>query len=260
MIRFGPSGLGGVKEAEANLEKYHELGLKACEIAFTYGIYIKNPKDALKIRKKAEELDINLSVHAQYWINLNSKDKDKIIKSKERILNCCKIGDILGAKYIVFHPGFYGKKTKEETYENIKNAILEIQEKIKEEKLDVKLAPETMGKINVFGSVQEIKELVKDTGCSLCVDFAHLYARNQGKNDYKELYKPFKSFNNLHCHFSGIEYEDKGEKRHMISDKSEIKRLLGVLPKTGKNITIINESPSPVKDSVMSLKIYKEIK
>jgi deoxyribonuclease-4 len=212
-IKFGPSGLGGVKEAEANLQQYHELGLNACEIPFTYGIYIKNSKDALRIGKKAKELKIQLSIHAQYWINLNSEDKNKIEKSKQRIINCCKIGDIFGVKYIVFHPGFYGKKTKEETYENIKNAILEINEKIKENKWKVKLAPETMGKINVFGSVQEIKKLVKETKCSLCVDFAHLYARNKGEKDYKELYEPFKSFNNLHCHFSGIEYGDKGEKK-----------------------------------------------
>ena len=40
-IKFGPAGLGGVKEAISNLEKMHELGINACEISFTYGPYIK---------------------------------------------------------------------------------------------------------------------------------------------------------------------------------------------------------------------------
>ena len=62
----------------SNLEKYSELGLKACEIAFTYGVYIKNKEDAEKIGRKARELDIELSIHAPYWINLNSKEKKKI--------------------------------------------------------------------------------------------------------------------------------------------------------------------------------------
>jgi hypothetical protein len=34
MIRYGPYGLGGVKEDESNLEKYYELGLKDFEIAY----------------------------------------------------------------------------------------------------------------------------------------------------------------------------------------------------------------------------------
>ena len=40
-LRFGPAGLGSVKGAEEVLEEYHNNGLRACEIAFTYGVYIK---------------------------------------------------------------------------------------------------------------------------------------------------------------------------------------------------------------------------
>jgi putative NIF3 family GTP cyclohydrolase 1 type 2 len=59
MIIFGPAGLGPVKTAEKVLEECNKLGLKACEIAFTYSVYIK-PDDALRIGKKAKELGINL--------------------------------------------------------------------------------------------------------------------------------------------------------------------------------------------------------
>jgi len=131
-IKFGPAGLGGVKDAISNLEMYHELGLKACEIAFTYGIYIKKKEDALKIGKAAKKLGIKLSIHAPYWINLNSKDKGKIEKSKERILQCCEIGTYLNASKVVFHSGYYNGFEKEKSYENIKKAILEIQ-KIRKE-------------------------------------------------------------------------------------------------------------------------------
>ncbi|HLC78375.1 MAG TPA: TIM barrel protein [Candidatus Nanoarchaeia archaeon] len=120
-ISFGPAGLGSVKEAIPKLEEYHKLGLRACEISFTYGVYIKEQKEAEAIGKRAKELGISLSIHGPYWVNLNSDDKSKIEKSKERILNCLKVGTWLGAKTVVFHPGFYGKMTKEQTYENIKN-------------------------------------------------------------------------------------------------------------------------------------------
>ena len=110
-IIFGPGGLGGVKEAVSNLEKYHKMGIKACEIEFTYGVYIKE-NQAEEIRKAAERLGIMLSIHGHYWINLNSDDEKKVEQSKKRILDCCKIGHLLGAREIVFHPGFYGKKGK----------------------------------------------------------------------------------------------------------------------------------------------------
>jgi len=260
MIRFGPAGLGGVKEASSNLQEYGKLGLKACEIAFTYGVYIKieQEKEISEIRKTAEKNDIKLSIHAPYWINLNSREKKKIEESKKRILNCCKIGEQLGVSLVVFHPGYYGKTDKKETYQNIKKEILDIQEEIKKNKWKIKLAPETTGKLNVFGSVDEILRLVKDTGCFFTVDFAHIYARNQGKITYKEIYENFKSFPSLHAHFSGIEYGSKGERNHKLTETSEIKKLLEALPKN-KDITIINESPNPVFDASKMLKIYLKL-
>ena len=80
-IRFGPAGLGPVNTAEKILETYHKLGLRACEIAFTYNVYIK-PEDAVRIGKKAQELDIELSIHAPYFVNLNSEEKAKIEATK----------------------------------------------------------------------------------------------------------------------------------------------------------------------------------
>ena len=253
-IRLGPAGLGGVKEAIGNLEKFNKLGLRACEIAFTYGVYIKDKEDALRIGEAAKKRGIQLSIHAPYWINLNSKEKKKIEESKERILRCCEVGSWLQAEIVVFHAGFYGKDDKETTYQNIKKAILEIIREIKKNKWKIKLAPETMGKINVFGSAEEILRLVKETGCSFCLDFAHLWAREQGKIAYKEIYDKFKNFDSLHCHFSGIDFGEKGERNHKLTPETEIKKLLEVLPRD-KNITIINESPDPVGDSIKTLKL-----
>lgn len=254
-IKLGPSGLGPVKTAEQVLENYKKLGFNACEIAFTYGIYIKKDKDAVSIGKKAKELGINLSIHAPYWVNLNSAEKAKREATKKRILNCCKVGELLGAKKVIFHPGFYGKD-REGAYDNIRDGVLDMMKVLKEKKWKIKIAPETMGKINVFGSMEEVSKLVKDTGCSFCLDISHLIARNQGKVDFVKLKKLFRG-KEWHCHFSGIEYGDKGEKRH-ISTKPEYWRyLFKHLPKD-KDITIINESPTMVDDCVEGLKIMKK--
>ena len=255
-IKFGPAGLGPVKDAEENLKLYNGLGLKACEIAFTYGVYIKNKEDLKRIGETAKKLGIDLSIHAPYWINLNSDEIQKIEASKKRILDCAEAGHFLGAKRIVFHPGYYGKD-KEVAFNNIKLRIKEMLDYIKKKKWNIELCPETMGKVNVFGSVEEISDLVKDTGCRFCLDFAHILARDK-KVDWKKIKKLFPQ-KNWHCHFSGIVYGEKGEKHHRKTEKKEWRDLLKNLPKN-KNIRIINESPDNVRDSVDGLKIWKRMK
>ena len=252
-IRFGPAGLGPVSEAVERLEDYSKKGLRACEIAFTYGIYIKNKEDAERIGKKAKELDIKLSVHAPYYINLNSSDKKKIEESKKRIIDCCRVGEELGAYLVVFHPGFYGKMDKEETYQNIKKEIIEIKEEIKKNKWKINIAAETTGKVNVFGSLEEIERLVEETGCAFTIDFAHILAREK-KVDYEKIKKLFGKYEKWHCHFSGIEYGEKGERNHKRTGKEEWKKLLENLPKN-KDIVIINESPYNVEDSILGLSL-----
>jgi deoxyribonuclease IV len=254
-IRFGPAGLGPVKEAVKRLEYYSELGLGACEIAFTHGIYIKNESDAIEIGKAAKKFGIKLSIHSQYWINLNSKEKIKIEESKKRILDCCRIGEKLGAEMVVFHAGYYSGMDKKESYENIKKAVLEIMNEIKNNNWKIRIAAETTGKINVFGSMDDIYRLVSDTGCDFCIDFAHVLARDK-KVDYEKINRLFGKFDSWHVHFSGIEYGEKGERNHKKTSDSEWKELLKNLPKN-KKIVIINESTYPVEDSVSGLRIWE---
>jgi len=265
-ISIGPSGLGPVKTAEEILEEYSKKGFGNCEIDFTYQVYI-NSKQAEDIKKLSEKNKIKLSIHAQYFVNLNSEEKEKIHASMQRILKCCEIGHALGVKSIVFHSGFYGKdfakaktpeekkKVEEETFQNIKKRILEMIEVIKEKKWNVKLCPETMGKINVFGSVEEISRLVKETGCSFCIDFAHILARYK-KVDYDKVKRLFPQ-KEWHCHFSGIEYGEKGERNHINLKKEQWKELFENLPKD-KNITIVCESPARIEDCVEGLKVLNK--
>ncbi len=265
-IKIGPSGLGGVSESEENLKEFHELGFEVCEVAFTHSVYM-DKKQAEKIKEFAKNSNVELSIHAPYYVNLNSDEKAKVHATMQRILKCCEIGDALGAKNIVFHPGYYGKefsnaktkdekdKAKEETFQNIKKRIMEMMEVIKEKKWNVVLCPETMGKINVFGNVEEISRLVKETGCGFCIDFAHILARDKKINfkQIKELF-PQKSW---HCHFSGIEYNEKGERNHINLRKEQWKELFENLPKD-KKINIVCESPDRIEDCVKGLAILRK--
>lgn len=254
-IKFGPSGLGPTKTAEKVLEQYKEKGFKVCEIAFTYSNYIKKD-DAKKIGEKARKLGIELTIHASYFVNLNSNEEKKIEASKKRILDACEIGEILKATRVVFHPGYYGKD-KEKAYKNIKENIEKMEKYIKDKKWKIKLAPETMGKINVFGSPEEISQLTKETECAFCIDFAHILAREK-KVDYNKIKKLFPQ-KKWHCHFSGIEYNEKGERRHLSVKDEEWEDILKNLPKN-KEINIICESPTQIKDSIRGIEIFNKQK
>ncbi|MBL7147975.1 MAG: TIM barrel protein [Nanoarchaeota archaeon] len=253
MILIGPAG--NISEnIISSLYSLKEYGLKCMEIEFVRQIWMNN-KTAKEVGELAKKLNIKLSVHASYFINLNSEDKEKLKGSERRILEACERGYYMGAENIVFHPGYYGKKSKEESYNIIKNEIIKLHGIIKEKKWDVKLCPETTGKVNVFGSLDEIIRLVKETKCSLCVDFAHLYARNYGKINYKDIFDKLKvlKLNKLHGHYSGIEYGTKGEKRHIKVDMNQFKKLLKDIPKK-LDVVIINESPYILEDA---LKMWK---
>ncbi|MDP1728743.1 MAG: TIM barrel protein, partial [archaeon] len=185
-ILIGPAGTGG-----SNLESFEAIkkqGLDAVEIEFVYRVWMEK-SDAEKIHELNKKLNLQLSIHAPYYINLNSKEKTKIQASKMRILKCLEIGTILGVKYVVFHAGFYQKDSKEKTYEAIKEQILEIMKEAESKGYTPKLAPETTGKSSQFGDLDELLKLKKETGCHICVDFSHLRARYNGNINYDEVMK-----------------------------------------------------------------------
>lgn len=256
-ILLGPAGSSGLGN-EKGLERCKELALDCMEIEFTYGVRMKN-EEAKKIGDIAKKFKISLSVHAPYYINLNSAEKEKITASKKRIIDSCERGHHLGAKYIIFHAAFYQKSSAEETYAQVKKEIVDLQKTIKKNQWDMILCPETTGKISQFGSLDELIRLAKETGCGICIDFAHLEARNNGKIDIDEVCRKIKPIKDKTAHFSGIEYGEKGEKRHLITKEESIKSLLKALVKYNISIRIVNESPDPFGDALKSKNILSKL-
>jgi len=258
MIRLGPAGTAGLGYING-LKKIHDLKLRCMEVEFTYGVRMPNSQ-AKEIGKLAKKLNVSLSVHAPYYINLASLEKAKVKASKVRILQSCERAHYLNAKYVVFHAAFYQKKDKEEIYNIVKNEIIDLNKTIKENKWNTKLAPETTGKGSQFGDLDELLRMSKETGCFFCVDFAHIKARNNGMIDYKDIFNKINKFKHIHSHFSGIEWTAKGERRHSITEERDLLPLLKQAIKRKNDITIINESPDPVRDSVKTKRLIEKLK
>ncbi len=247
IIRIGPAGSDGRGHLEA-IAEIARLGLDCMEVAFTYGVRMK-PEMAAAVGAQAEAHGIALSVHAPYYINLAAYEEEKVAASRQRILDSCHRAHLMGARKVVFHAGFYQKRTPRETYGLIRDQIRELQKKIRRASWKVALCPEITGKPTQFGATDELLALMADTGCGLTVDFAHLLARQQGVIDYEALMPVLPA--TLHAHFSGIEYTAKGEKKHLRLRPEDFRPLLNALRKHHKQATIICESPAPFEDAVM---------
>lgn len=258
-LLFGPGGNVG-KTIFDSLEILKKEGLGAQEIEFVHSIVMKEDT-AKKAGELAKNLGIRLSIHAPYYVNLLSAEDHKIVASKKRILDCCRIGEILGVKSIVFHPAFYGKYEKEEAFQKVKEQVLDMMKTCQEENLSPELCPETMGKGSQFGDYEEIIRLSKETGCGVCIDFAHIYARNLGKIDYDDVFSKLKKLNlkEIHSHFSGIVYGDKGERHHIQMEIERAEELLKYAKKYDLNLVIINESPDPFKGAMDMKKVCEKL-
>lgn len=104
------------------------------------------------------------------------------------------------------------------------------------------------------------------------IDFAHAHARNRGKCNSVEEWREMLSFiedrlgrealDNMHIHMSGIEYTDKGEKRHLPLQESDMnwEDLLRVLKEFRVKGVVISESPNIEEDALLMKKKYEEIK
>jgi deoxyribonuclease-4 len=90
----------------------------------------------------------------------------------------------------------------------------------------VTLCPETMGKINQLGTLEEVLAICREEERLLpCVDFGHLYARSHGEMNTPEAFAAaLDALENalglerarvFHIHFSKIVYSKGGEVKHL---------------------------------------------
>ncbi len=237
------------------LRRISELGLNAFECEFVRGVHMRNDL-AKEVGELAKKLKIRLSVHAPYYINLLSNEKEKIQASKKRIINSAERAHFMKADVIVVHPAYYGKLSKEEAYQRVKKECGDIVDRLQDMGIkNVRIGLETMGKISQFGTVDELVRLSKEVkGCCVVVDWSHVYARNFGRIDFSEVFDKVLSLKpkHIHTHFSCIEYSDKGGRRHLTLDSEQPRYddLVKEINKRKVDITLISESPNLEVDAL----------
>lgn len=263
MIRFGtvgsPQSTPG-SGTPAAIEQIRRLGMDHLEIAWVRSVRVSDETCA-EIKATAEEHNVTLSIHAPYYINLNSQTDELMVKSDERLLTAARKGFLAGARDIVFHPGSYHNQPSDQVYERMREKLLELRGILDDEGVDVILRPETMGKPAVFGALDEVLKLsAAIPGVMPCIDFAHLHAREGKMNTYDEFRSIFEDvgealgcegLDNLHGHMSGIEYGPRGERNHLPLNEADLqyRDLLQALVDYDVRGSIAVEAPEPFHDA-----------
>lgn len=270
MLNFGTAGIpvsSPKRDTISGVKRVAEIGLDAMEVEFVRGVRM-GIKSAENIRTVAEKMDVSLSTHAPYFINLASEDEEKRKKSITFITNTARIADALGAKTLVFHPGYYYKKDRDRTFSLMLDNIKKAKEIVEKNKWNVRLAPEIMGRQATFGSLDETISICTEAGVVPTIDFAHIHARGNGclktKDDFSKVFDKLKKLElkNFHMHFTGIRYKDGNEKKHLVLREGDLKfeLLASVLSERNISGTIINESPNLEIDALYMKKIYDRVR
>lgn len=255
----------------AGLKQVHHLGLGALELEFVRRINISLEKTYL-VKETAERENVVLTCHAPYFINLNSAEKEKVIASKQRILNSARIAYVCGAFSLTFHAAFYQNVQPEKVYLKVKKEMQEMIGILQEEGNNIWLRPETTGKPSQWGSLKEILQLSQEVEQVMpCIDFAHLHARENGKNNSLEEFRQIlgqvekalgrNGLENLHLHMSGIHYGERGEKHHLILEESDFKypELMQTLKEFRAAGVLISESPNIEGDALLMKRYFEKI-
>ncbi len=235
MVRFGPAGQDDefAREHKSSLHMPAYLaarGLSAFEYQCGHGVRVTE-KTARALGEEAVINNVALSVHAPYYISMASAEEEKRIASVEYLFQAARAADWMGGTRVVFHPGGAGRLERKDAM-----ALATVTTRLALRRLEeaglghIILCPETMGKRNQLGSVEEILALcARDERLLPCIDFGHLYARSggtfQGEEAMAALLDQLRDKlgeergRRFHAHFSRIEFTPAGgERRHLTFD------------------------------------------
>lgn len=229
--RFGPAGncIAFSAAHRSSLDAPDWLarrGLDCYEYQCGKGVHI-GEDTARALGQRACDAGIALSLHAPYFINLANPDPEAVRRTVHYVLSACQAARWMGAQRVVVHSGALMGRSRGEALAIAKDTLLTVLAACDGAGYgDIALCPETMGKINQLGDLDEVLALCTlDARLLPCIDFGHLYARSLGADEGAEVFRQMLDqvqavlgedrAARFHSHFSRIEFTPKGgEKRH----------------------------------------------
>lgn len=279
ITRFGPAGnsesfyAAGHKATMEVPAWLHSLGLTAYEYQCGRGVRV-SVDTAKEMGALAAQYGVQLSLHAPYFISLASAEPEKRDNSIRYILESARAVAAMGGERIVVHPGGLGGLSRADATALATQTLCRAQQALDDEGLSsVRICPETMGKINQLGDLDEVLEFCKvDERFLPCIDFGHLNSRTLGGLNSREAFAAVldrldnalgkERAAQFHAHYSKIEYTKGGEKRHLTFEDAvygpEPAPLMQLIRERGVTPTFICESDgTQAEDACTLMRLYE---
>lgn len=278
--KFGPAGncdsFSKVHKSSLAAPRWiADFGLDCYEYQCGKGVHV-GAETAAKLGENARAAGVALSLHAPYFINLANPDPDSLKKTIGYITSACLAASQMGATRVIIHSGALMKRTRRQAQETALKSLKEVIAACDGQGFGhIALCPETMGKINQLGDLDEVLELCTlDSRLVPCIDFGHLYARSLGALDgheacvrmldrVEEVLGPERA-STFHSHFSHIQFTmNGGEKCHRTFDNDDgygpdWAPLAAEVARRGWSPTFICESAgTQAEDAATMKKIYQ---
>ena len=278
--KFGPAGSAdsframGYRKTVQMPAYLERMGLNAFEYQCGRGVRITE-EAARELGAAAREKGISLSLHAPYFISLSSLEEEKRENSIRYILESAVAANAMGADRIVVHSGSCANLSRQEALALAQQTLQAAAAVLDQNGLGhIHICPETMGKINQLGNLEEVLALCQvDERFLPCIDFGHLNARSLGglktEKDYGEIFQQMEDrlgidrMRRFHAHFSKIEYTEKGgEKRHLTFSDTvygpDFEPMAEWIVRKGCSPTVICESAGTQAEDALAIRRYYE--
>jgi deoxyribonuclease-4 len=226
----------------------------------------RDTADFREIGEIADDLDVSISLHAPYYMDLLGSDEIGG-RSVENIRYGGLVAREIGADMLVTHLGFYHENSPEAALEKVAARLKELRDWFDRMGVRAKLGLECSGKRVVFGGVDEILAVCKRVpGVVPVLSFPHIHAREGGslkrREDFRELFDKVRDalkLQSFYTHFSGVEHEGGNELRYTPIKKGDMRfePLAEYLADESADITIISDSPLLEHDA-MYMKVILE--
>ena len=275
--KFGPGGnsdafkLAGFSSTLDAPKWLRGIGLDAYEYEAGNGLSASSSTLA-EIGRRAFENNIKMSYHTPYFISLSGVVEATRLRSIDYIKQSIEAARLLGAGTIVVHCGSCAKISRDEAMRLAADTL--VRTAVSVNTYGIKIGIETMGKVNQLGTLDEVLELCRiDSSFVPVVDFGHLNARNLGgvfntSDDYLRVFDKISSrmdayvAENLHCHFSKIEYTALGEKKHLTFEDTEFgpdyEPFIEAIVRGNLSPTVICESMGTQSKDALTMKTLYE--
>lgn len=222
------------------------------------------------IGKLSDELDIKMSLHTPYYMELSEKDTEAVEKSKRAFKYGAVMADQLGAGKIITHLGL---QKEEQSIDSLKSSAVENLRELRDWISDncsteMRIGLETQTGEDVYGNLDQTLEICRQvSGTVPVINFAHIKAEGtyplEEEEDYADVFDMCEKFisDGYYVTFSGVE-ERRRDKCRLTPIKRgdlQFEELAYYLMKSEEDITIISTSPLKEHDAKYMKAIFERI-